>query len=187
MKPLHQKLVTLLSGTADGQPLAVDGGFLWMPRPEIAPKAYRHRVYDGLNDAALREVGQRYGARANGPALAWLSVANGARLFDGMIVLKGFVASERRDATNGLGQPISLDYGNLIGVPSFARPDQFIAGTVILEDDLLPIIIGSNGQVLVFENGVELEQWDSIWDFVADSGDWLDAYQSRRPRCVVPE
>lgn len=182
MKPLHQKLVTLLSGTADGQPSMVEGGFLWMPRPEIAPKAYRHRVYDGLSETGLREVELRYGARANKYALEWLSAANGARLFDGALVLKGLVTSEKRDPTSPLGQPISLDFGNLLGIPSYVGADQFLAGTFIFEDDLLPITLESNGQVVVFEDGAELERWDSIWDFISGVGDWIVTHQSRKPR-----
>ncbi|WAC59782.1 hypothetical protein [Brevundimonas sp. SL130] len=182
MKPLHRKLATLLSGTADGQPVMVEGGFLWMPRPEIAPAAYRHRVYDGLNADGLRQVEGRYGARANKYALEWLSAANGARLFDGALILKGLVASEKRDPTSPLGQPISLDFGNLLGNPTFASADHFIAGTFIFEDDLLPIILDSNGEVAVFEDGAELERWDSIWDFIADSGKWIVTHQSPKSR-----
>lgn len=182
MTPSHRKFVTLLSDTADGQPTPVDGGLLWMARPEIASKAYRHRIYDGLDEVGLQDVVQRYGCRANRPALAWLRAANGARLFDGMVVLKGLVSSQRRDPADALGQPISLDYGNIIGVPSFADPDQFVAGTFILDDDILPIIIDSGGQTVVFNDGVEMSRWRSIWDFVAGLSDWLAAHQAIKLR-----
>lgn len=180
MTPSHRKLVTLLSDTADGQPTLVDGGFLWMARPDLAPKAYRHRVYDGLDEVGLQAVVRRYGGRANKPALAWLRAANGARLFDGMVVLKGLVSSQRRDAADALGQPISLDYGNLYGVPSFVDSDQFVAGTCILGNDLIPIVIDSDGHLIAFYNGTEVGRWSSVWDFVAGLSDWIYAHQLRK-------
>lgn len=176
MKPSLQKLATLLSGSADGEPIVVEGGFLWMARPDIAPKAYRHRVYDGLEEGKLQEVVQRYGRRANAAALAWLASANGARLFDGTVVLKGFVSSDVRDSKSALGQPISLDFGNIIGIPKFISADQFVAGTVILGDDLLPIVLDEQGRVSVFHDEREVNSWPSIYDFLSGASEWISNY-----------
>jgi len=144
----REKLVALLSDGLDARPEFIGGGVLLCHIPAIGPLAYLHRVYPILTpedfDALVSRVGRPV---PRGYSDFLHRVGNGARLFK--LSLDGFVGQLRRSATDSLGQPISLDYGNVVERPSGLDDDTFAIGGMVGWSSRGCLIMEPSGEVLL--------------------------------------
>ena len=111
------------------------GGLLVCHTPDRGAHAYLHRVHPGLSEARLAETEAAYGRPLPAEYRRFLAWANGASFFQGHLGFNGsHVSGAGRDPIDrsgrGVGQPISLDYGNAVERPRNAPPTAWAIGTI---------------------------------------------------------
>src|SRR6187549_1174059 len=108
-------LLALLATSLSVRPQRVRGGFLFRHTPHVGEFAYLSRLYDPVSDAFARAWLAETDHPGN-PYRAFVTeIANGLRFAN--ISLHGVIGRIDRSVGHGIGQPISLDFGNLIERP----------------------------------------------------------------------
>lgn len=126
----RERLVVLLSSSLDARPELVGGGVLIGHTPDVAPLAYLHRLYPVLSRGDLVGLADSVGRPVPPDYATFLCDAgNGARLF--ALHLYGYVGQLRRDASDPLGQPVSLSYGNVVERPSGLDDETLAIGGMV--------------------------------------------------------
>lgn len=144
----RDQLLALLSKGIDASPVAIGDGVLLCHKPFEAPMAYLHRIYPNLSLQQLRTLERDLGRKVPKSYGDFLClVGNGARLFE--ISLYGFVDQLRRDRTDPLGQPISLNYGNAIERPHGLAEDTFAIGGMVGWSSRGTLVMEPTGEVLL--------------------------------------
>lgn len=111
-------------GSIEGQ----NGAFATGHTPAIAPLAYLCRFYSGLSDQQI-DVGEAQCTRPIPDAYRqFLKCSNGARLMK--VSLYGAIGLVSRDATDAIGQPISLTYQNEHSRPNYIPNGHFGIGGI---------------------------------------------------------
>jgi hypothetical protein len=144
----RDQLLALLLKGIDARPVTLNGGVLLGHKPFEAPMAYLHRIYPCLTTQQLRTIERDLGRKVPKSYGNFLcSVGNGARLFE--ISLYGSVGQLRRDLTDPLGQPISLNYGNAIERPDGLDEDTFAIGGMVGWSSSGTLVMEPTGEVLL--------------------------------------
>ena len=91
-----------------------DGSFATGNVPSKAPRFYLARFYPPLSENELKDCEERLQRTIPISYREFLSETNGLRV--GKLSLQGFVFALKRDPSDDIGQPVSLDYGNIYGV-----------------------------------------------------------------------
>jgi hypothetical protein len=144
----RDQLLALLSQGIDARPVALNGGVLLCHKPFDAPMAYLHRIYPALSPEQLRALERDLGRTVPESYCDFLcSVGNGARLFE--ISLYGCVGNLRRDPTDPLGQPISLEYGNAFERPDGLDEETFAIGGMVGWSSSGTLVMEPTGEVLL--------------------------------------
>lgn len=161
--------VTRLSEHAKSSPEYLDGGCRILHTPSVAPQAYFHRFYPALDLVDLEDLGAYYGRAVPSSFLGFLQQANGARLFGRLLHINGHLVQNVR-SSSGLGQPISLRYGNIVERPPYLNVDDFVIGGYVYGEIILPLGCNSFGEVSVFagpDDGNILHSWKSFECFLS--------------------
>jgi|SRR3984957_384116 hypothetical protein len=144
----REKLVALLCSGLDAGPEFIGGGVLLCHTPAIAPLAYLHRIYPVLTPEDFDALESHVGRPVPPDYSDFLHrVGNGARLFE--LSLHGFVGQLRRVATDPLGQPVSLRYGNVVERPRGLDDDTFAIGAMVGWSSRGSLIMEPSGEVLL--------------------------------------
>lgn len=110
------------------------GGLQVCHAPSVGPQAYLHWLYPGLPEDRLAQTEAAYDRPLPGEYRRFLAWANGARLFGHLGLRGSHVRGLDREASDrsgaGMGQPVSLDYGNRIGRPAGAPATAWVIGTI---------------------------------------------------------
>ena len=152
-------LLELLSRWSGDQPLD-DGGRprLICHQPQYGAHAYLHRLYAGLSEAEIADIGATVGQRLPPRLADFYRATNGVRLFEGQVGISGLVKNFTRDPSRAV--PISIEQDNLafaamrsewhrqgyfrIGGVSFLRQDEIICGP----DDRIVVLHVETGEPL---------------------------------------
>lgn len=144
----REKLLALLSNRLEAHPTFIDGGVVLCHTPFVAPQAYLHTIYPVLAPAQFEQVEGTIARTLPEDYHGFLRlVGNGARLYN--LSLYGLVGQLRRDATDPLGQPISLRYGNLVERPLGLQEDAVAIGGMVGWSSRGLLIMQPGGEVLL--------------------------------------
>lgn len=138
-------LLALISTSLSQRPERTDGGFLFCHTPSLGECAYLGRLYDPVSS----EFARPWFARTQSPENPYLSfvteVANGFRIanFD----LAGVIEQIDRTAGGPLGQPIMLDYGNLVERPANLDDSDMVIGGTVGWSSRGSFVMGQDGSV----------------------------------------
>jgi hypothetical protein len=160
----REELVALLSGGLDATPAFVGAGVLICHTPHVAPLAYLHRIYPRLHAEDLVDLEAQLGTNIPESFANFLTrVGNGARFFN--ISIDGLVGQLRRDPADKLGQPISLDYGNIYERPPGLAEDTLAIGGMVGWSSRGCLVMQPGGEVLLVHpsDGRDVvARWDSL-------------------------
>ena len=122
-------LLTLVATSFSQCPQSVAGGTLFCSTPHQGDTAYLGRIYDPLShDRAVAWLSKA--DQPGNPYRSFLTtVANGLNVAN--LTLYGVVEEIDRSAGHGIGQPISLDYGNLVERPGDLSSDDLVIGGMV--------------------------------------------------------
>jgi hypothetical protein len=120
-------LLALIAGVFRHEPQLAPGGVLVGHTPHVAEFAYLARVYDPAPPDQVRAWATAHDME--NPYLSFLAeVANGLRVAN--VSLRGVITHIDR-SVRGVGQPVSVDHGNIFGRPaSLDQTDMVIGGIV---------------------------------------------------------
>ena len=126
------------------------GGRVIAHMPSIAERAYMHKLYRPLFEDEISEAESFIGQTIPKPFQEFLQLTNGIRLFNNILSLNGFIRKIDRDPYALPGQPISMEYGTVIGPPNDLPDGAFcfggivgydVVGNLVLMPDLSVILI----------------------------------------------
>ena len=156
-------LLTLFAANLSCPPQPAAGGHLYCHAPHAGKFAYLGRVYDPVS--SMRAVD--WFAEAGHPGHPYFSfvteVANGLRVAS--ISLYGVIGQIDRSVGPGVGQPISLDYGNLLERPMNLGDTDMIIGGIVGWSSRGNFVMDQKGAVRLvhFLNGDDVaDEWSSL-------------------------
>ncbi len=121
-------LLELVTTSFSQRAEATQGGFLICHTPRIGDLAYLGRVFDPIPAARVRDWSGRT-PRSGNPYFSFVTeVANGLRIAN--LDLFGVVEQLDR-SVEGIGQPISLYYGNLVARPANLDDSDMVIGGMV--------------------------------------------------------
>lgn len=122
-------IVALIASVTGHPPLETSGGYLMCATPHVGEFSYLGRVYDPVCVTLANEWAKRQQIGKH-PYLAFLTAAaNGLRFAN--ISLYGVIDHIDRSVSLNIGQPISLDYGNVADRQAGLSPDIIVIGSVV--------------------------------------------------------
>ncbi|MFZ5721133.1 MAG: hypothetical protein ACOY5Y_16865 [Pseudomonadota bacterium] len=182
----RDKLVALLSFGVDAEPELIEGGVRICHTPFVAPLAYLHRIYPPLSRGDIIDLKQSLAVPNLGGYGEFLAVVgNGARIFN--LSLGGFVRQLNR-SLHGLGQPISLDYGNVVERPSGLEDNALVIGGVTGWSSRGVFVQLASGEILLThaKDGCDVAaRWPSLDALLADEILRLSKLHDRMGRSLV--
>ena len=156
-------LLDLIAAKFSHRPQPVPGGFLFCHTPHVAEFAYLGRVYDPASPRRARAWATRAHDHGN-PYLGFLTeVANGVRIAN--LSLYGVIEQIDRSAGPGIGQPISLDYGNVVERPPNLDDSDMVIGGIVGWSSKGDYVMARDGQVRLVhpQNGRDVaDEWPSL-------------------------
>lgn len=178
-------MVARLAVGLDAEPEHLEGGVRLGHTPFVAPLAYLHRVYPPLASVELTELEDAIGRPVGRYGNFLLGVGNGARLFN--LSLFGFVEQLSREV-NGLGQPISLRYGNEVERPSGLADDELVIGGQVGWSSRGSFVLHASGAVSLVhpEDAADVAaRWPTLDAMLSAELDRLSALHDRSGRAIV--
>lgn len=156
-------LLALITTSFSHRPQRVADGFLFCHTPQVAEFAYLGRVYDPVSSKSARAWATRARNQEN-PYLSFLTeVANGVRIAN--ISLYGVIEQIDRSVGPGVGQPISLDYGNVVERPANLDDSDMVIGGIVGWSSRGAYVIGHEGAVRLvhYSNGGDVaDEWPNL-------------------------
>ncbi len=138
-------IVALIASVTGHHPMEASGGYLICATPHVGEFSYLGRIYDPVRStlptdwAELQHIGKH-------PYLTFLTeAANGLRYAN--ISLYGVVTHIDRSVGLHVGQPISLDYGNVLEKPAGLSPDSIVIGSIVGWSSKGSYVMGQTGAV----------------------------------------
>jgi len=144
-------------------PRRVAGGDLLRPQPHVGPFAYMARLYDPLAAGDLNGWLSGANCSRNDYTRFLETAANGLRFVS--LNLYGVIHSIDRSVGPGAGQPISIDYGNLIERPAGMDEGQMVIGGAVGWSSRGVFIIDDQGRVRLTHHADAHDiaaEWDSL-------------------------
>jgi hypothetical protein len=156
-------LLALIATSLSHRPQPVAGGFLFCHTPHVAEFAYLGRVYDPVSTERARA----WFIEAHDPGNPYRSfvteVANGLRIAN--ISLYGVIEQIDRSVGPAIGQPISLDHGNLIERPANLPDTDMVIGGIVGWSSRGAYVMGRDGAVRLvhYANGNDVaDEWPTL-------------------------
>ncbi len=141
----------------------INGGLAVCHQPERGPLAYLFRTYPGLSDSDLAATERYYSAGVPSACASFLQHSNGCHLFDCLTLFGSLVRPDghallNRDPRDVIGQPISLDHGNVWGMPEGLPAGTFVVGVLSGYSGQGKLVIVPSGEVLLthLEDGSDI-------------------------------
>lgn len=163
------------------QPERVGGGWRFGQGLETRPLDYLHKLYLPVSGDAAEVISAVAGRPPPAAFLDFLTVCNGASLFRGRISITGLVLAVSR-AIDGLGQPVSLHYGNTVERSPNLRDEDFRIGGLIGASVVASVAMCPDGHVKIVhpsQVGPSVADFPSLKAFleamVAHYGPFFDA------------
>lgn len=172
-----------------------DGGGLQVCHtPDKGAHAYLHWVFPGLPEERLVQTEAAYDRPLPAEYRRFLGWANGARFFGHLALRGSHIRGTDRDSLDrsgvGIGQPVSLDYGNPIGRPIGAPVTAWVIGSVSGWSGQGSLLLNQAGEVRLCSNAdagdvaavwgsfgeMLLQEFDRMNDLVGDRGEPLVDY-----------
>lgn len=123
----RDELLALIADAFRQEPQLAAGGILFCHTPNVAEFAYLARVYDPASPDPVSAWLTAHGFES--PYLSFLTeVANGLSVAN--VSLFGVIEQIDRSG-RGVGQPISLDYGNVVERPAGLSNTDIVIGSVV--------------------------------------------------------
>jgi len=167
-KDIFDKMVInkLLGASNSGDAINSCGTQLVGHRPEIAPKAYTHAIFKGLEEKDINEMELDLGTKFSPMLRNFFKFANGMMIFSGSLRVMGYIPSNS-DASG------VYDYPSNILTPNVsARVDGLLEGDLVIgwyKKDGSYVVVNREGQVSrydVLDSGEEIQRW-------VDFDNWL--------------
>jgi hypothetical protein len=132
----------------------------------VGELAYLGRVYEpACAEAAFAWA--KAGFR-NHPYIAFITdIANGFQIAN--VSLHGLIEGIDRAVDSGLGQPISLDYGNTVERPSGLASSDMVIGAIVGWSARGAYVMGDDGRVRLvhcFDGSVVAAEWPALGDML---------------------
>ena len=122
-------IVALIASVTGHPPLETSGGYLLCATPHAGEFSYLGRIYHPVSLKLTTEWAERQQIGKH-PYLTFLTeAANGLRFAN--ISLYGVIEYIDRSVGLHVGQPISLDYGNVFDRPAGLGPDHIVIGSAV--------------------------------------------------------
>ena len=169
-----RQILDILRGstTFEAEKLA-DGTLLIgkMPRRKdgLFQEAYLHEIYAPLGLSQIDSLETLIGKRLPKALRELYEQANGLSLFYGSFSIRGLRANyNRRDGTR---QPVSLEYGNTMEIPTGeGDTDRIVFGFYAIDDGYQVSILPRQGDIVELtprrRNSPRLAEWRSISEFL---------------------
>lgn len=170
------------------------GGLQVCPTPEEGDRAHLHWVYPGLSEARLVATEIAYDRPLPPEYRRFLSWANGVSLFAHHFGLLGsHLRGDERELIDrsglGIGQPVSLDYGNQIGRPANAPQTSWVIGTISGWAGQGNLLLNQGGEVrlcaLADADDVAMV-WPTLTDLILDEFERMGALVDDRGALTAP-
>lgn len=124
-----EDLLDLIATCVSHQPQPAPGGFLVCHMPLVGEFAHFGRVYDPVSGERARAWAGKAHLQRN-PYLSFVTdVANGLHIAN--ISLYGVIEMVDRSLGADVGQPISLDYGNVVERPANLEDTDMVIGGMV--------------------------------------------------------
>jgi hypothetical protein len=131
--------------------------------PAIAPKAYRHVIFQPLDDHDMADFTNKIGRPVPAQLKSLLSLANGMMIFSGSIRVLGFIPVQKK------GEVTVHNYPSNILVPNVsARINGLTVGDVVIgwyKNDGSYVVAHEAGSVTRYDvlgNGEGIQSWTDI-------------------------
>jgi hypothetical protein len=178
-------LLNLVATSFLHQPQAAAGGFLFCHTPHVGAFAYLGRVYGPISS----ECASAWAAKARGLTSPYLSfvtkVANGLRIAN--ISLYGVIEQVDRTVGQGVGQPISLDYGNVVERPANLNDTDLVIGGIVGWSSRGCYIMDREGAIRLTHHtdGADvIDSWDSIDTMLRSELNRIAAWHDQDGRAI---
>lgn len=148
----------------------------------VAPDAWFHVVYPGLDETQLLELETRLGRTLPTSYRDFLRVANGISLYSGSLTLDGLRTSYVRE---GAWQPFALELANTVERPK-ATPETHVCIGGYRYDGSRLVIDSESGKVFRCPRrsaALILNEWPGFWEMLQAETERLASYfdpQGRR-------
>lgn len=137
--------------------------------PHVAPEAYLCWRYPGLDDDGMARAEQECGHYISEPYREFLRCMNGARILG--VSLQGSIGGLVDRSGSGIGQPISLQYQNALGRPSYIPQGHLGFGTINGEwHSQGHLYLASTGEVELYNALFDMvgARWATLADFLGE-------------------
>ena len=158
---LREKLDPL--GCSEGEAGAFQTGHV----PHVAPLAYLCVCYSGLNEEGLQAAEEECGRYIPDPYREFLACMNGASILGVSLFGTIFGAVDRSGL--GIGQPISLRYGNVVERPGYIPQGHLGIGGINGERySQGALYLASTGEVEFYNSHANMigAKWESFSNFL---------------------
>ena len=156
-------LLALIATSFSHRPQPVAGGVLFCHTPHVGELAYLGRVYDPVSTERARAWSARAHNQRNPYVSFVTAVANGLRIAN--IDLYGVIEQIDRSIGPGIGQPISLDYGNLVERPANLHDTDMVIGAIVGWSSRGAYVMTHEGAVRLvhYSNGGDVaDEWPNL-------------------------
>ncbi len=156
-------LLTLISSSFSQRADRADGGYLFCHTPDLGEFAYVGRVYDPVSVEFARPWFATTRSPENPYFAVVTEVANGLRIAN--ISLYGVIDMIDRTGGGALGQPIMLDYGNLVERPPHLDDSDMVIGSIVGWSSTGDFVMRHDGSVRLVHprDGSDVaDEWPSL-------------------------
>lgn len=148
---------------------AENGAFMTGHEPHKFPHFYLFRRYAGLDKKGLQEAEAECERHIYEPYKELLSFMNGASVLG--LVFQGAIGCQVDRSVQGVGQPISLRYGNVWKRPDYIPEGHFRIGSINGDwHSQGHLFLASTGEVELYNAKFDLvgKRWSSLVEFLID-------------------
>ncbi len=148
---------------------AENDAFMTGHEPHKFPHFYLFRRYSGLDEEGMLAAEAECGRHIYEPYRELLSFMNGARVLG--LVLQGSTGVNLDRSGQGVGQPISLRYGNFCERPDYIPQGHFRIGSINGDwHSQGHLFLVSTGEVELYNAKFDLigKRWSSLVEFLID-------------------
>ncbi|GAA0869464.1 hypothetical protein GCM10009116_13000 [Brevundimonas basaltis] len=169
------------------------GGLQVCHTPKEGSHAYLHWLYPGLSEERLAQTEAVYDRPLPAEYRRYLGWSNGGCFFAGHLGLNGsHIREAARDPLDrsgvGIGQPISLDHGNLFGRPAGAPATAWMIGHISGWSGQGSLLLHQSGEVRLCSNtdaGDVAAVWGSFGEMLLAEFDRMGALVGDRGEALV--
>jgi hypothetical protein len=161
--------------------------------PDEGTHAYLHTLYPGLSEDRLAQTEATYDRQLPSEYRHFLAWANGAGFFRHLRLNGSHIRGTDRELIDrsgvGVGQTISLDYGNQVGWPAGAPGTAWVLGTVSGWSGQGYLLLRQDGRVTLCSKTDATDvaaSWDSFGHMLFGEFDRMAALVGDQGRPLAP-